>query len=527
MIDNITLENTIIDLAKATKVISFYPEGHPSLQKALNKIAEDISKLCKGDRLEIEVTKDSFIIKNNKINLTNPIIREFLQILFLRRVNKIIFTCSVSGEELYEFLNILNMDINSIFSAGGLETIIDSRNIENIALSERQFKRHNDSKLQKQNAGITFQEGNKENPIFSLDEINLNILDQNLPSTAHTNKEQESDESLWRRIKDALKDIKKNNDIGLYIENLKEVDDILSRNKENFEFLLDIFFYFSVDAKDNNLVFGIKKEAEAFLRDRVNSEKISKLIDIMLSNKNNDVILQQINSIFSVLGASAVDILLERLTTSNDLKERRFIITEITKLGEIAFERVIYYLDDERWYVVRNMLTILGFAGQDKYLPALKKVIDHPDIRVRKELVKTLARMPGKESLRYLRDMLKKEDEEVKQLIIFSLGILKDVDSLPEIIRELNENNNPIIKKEALLAIGRIGTKNAINVLKDFAMKKTFFNKANNKILRLNAIDGLSEIKSEESIKILEKLITDSDIEIREKAFNALQKIRV
>lgn len=91
----------------------------------------------------------------------------------------------------------------------------------------------------------------------------------------------------------------------------------------------------------------------------------------------------------------------------------------------------------------------------------------------------------------------------------------------------MNENNNPLIKKEALLALGRIGNKTAFDILKDFAMKKTFFNKATNKILRLNAIDGLSEIKGEETFKVLEKLIKDSDIEIREKAFNALQKIRV
>lgn len=521
-----SFENIIIDIAKAVKVISFYPEGHPSLLKALNKIAQDISSLCNGERLEIEITKDNFIVKNTKVTITNPLIREFLQTLFLRRVNKIIFTCKVTGDELYDFLSILNMDINAIFSAGGLENILDNRNIENIALSERQFAKHMEIKNQKQKEAST-EQTSEEKPIFSLEDIDFNIVNPNINNTEQSTKQKESDESLWVRIKQALKDIKKNNDVGLYIENLKDVNDIVNRNKENDNLLIDIFYTLSLDAQNNNTIFGIKKEAESFIRDKLNNEKINRLIDVIIANKDNELLLEKVNTIFTILGTTAVDILLDRLTNSNDIKERRFIINEITKLGEKAFERVIYYLEDERWFVVRNMLTILGFAGQEKYLPDLKKLMDHPDVRVRKELVKTLARIPGKESLKYLREMLKKEADDVKHLIIFSLGILKDTASLPDIIKELNENNNPLIKKEALLALGRIGNKTAFDILKDFAMKKTFFNKATNKILRLNAIDGLSEIKGEETFKVLEKLIKDSDIEIREKAFNALQKIRV
>lgn len=196
--------------------------------------------------------------------------------------------------------------------------------------------------------------------------------------------------------------------MGLYIENLKDVNDIVNRNKENDNLLIDIFYTLSLDAQNNNTIFGIKKEAEAFIRDKLNNEKINRLIDVIIANKDNELLLEKVNTIFTILGTTAVDILLDRLTNSNDIKERRFIINEITKLGEKAFERVIYYLEDERWFVVRNMLTILGFAGQEKYLPDLKKLMDHPDVRVRKELVKTLARIPGKESLKYLREMLKK-----------------------------------------------------------------------------------------------------------------------
>ncbi|MCX7990573.1 MAG: HEAT repeat domain-containing protein [Proteobacteria bacterium] len=524
---NITIfENIILDLAKAVKVISFYPEGHPSLNKALNKIASDIGTLCSGDRLEIEIAKDHFLVRNTKVTLTNPLIREFLQTLFLRRVNRIIFNCKVSGEELYDFLNILTMDMNTIFSAGGLENIIDSRNIENIALSERQFAKHMEIKSQK-GVEITSENQTSEKPVFSLDDLNLNVINKNFEGAGKTEKKKETDEELWERIKTALTDIKKNNNAGLYIENLKDIDNIVNRSEENDKLTIDIFHHLSLDAKDTSVVFGIRKEAEAFVRDKLNTKKIKRLIDIMITNQGKDELLNKIHTIISVLGINAVDVILERLTSSNDIKERRFIINEITKLGEKAFERVIYYLDDERWFVVRNMLTILGFAGQEKYLQDLKKLMDHPDVRVRKELVKTLARIPGRESLKYLREMLKKEGDDVKQLVIFSLGILKDEGSLPEIINELSINSNPSIKKEALLAIGRIGNKVAFEVLKDYATKKTFFNKANNKILRLNAIEGLSEIKGQDTEKVLEKLIRDSDIEIREKAFDALQKIRI
>lgn len=524
MINISTVENILLDLSKALKVITFYPEGHPTLNKVLDKVAKDISALCKNDKIEIEITKDHFTVQNSKVNLTNPVMRELLQTLFLRRVNKIIFTCKVSGEELYDFINLLTLDMNAIFSAGGLENIMETRNIENIALSERQFAKHMELKLKKGIEASTKQ--NSEKPIFSLDDLNIDISTQSLPSLQGVKKSEETDEELWERIKKALVDIKKNQDIGLYLENIKDVDTIVNKNKDNDNLMMDIFYTYAFDASDNSLIFGFRKEAETFVKNKLTNELINRLLDIMLLNQNNETIINKIHTIFLVSGVYAIDTILNKLTSSNDIKERRFIINLVTKLGQQAFERVIYFLDDERWYVVRNMLTILGFAGQEKYLNEISKLMDHPDMRVRKELVKTFSRIPGKDSLRYLREMLKKEGDEVKQLVIFSLGILKDESSLPDIINELNQNNNLTIKREALLAIGRIGNNTAFNILKDFATRRTFFNKATNKILRLNAIDSLSEIKGEETKKVLEKLTGDSDTEVREKAFDALQKIR-
>jgi HEAT repeat protein len=47
-------------------------------------------------------------------------------------------------------------------------------------------------------------------------------------------------------------------------------------------------------------------------------------------------------------------------------------------------------LTDSRWYVVRNLIYIMGKLGHEQFVKHLEPISSHQDVRVRKEIVRTL-----------------------------------------------------------------------------------------------------------------------------------------
>jgi len=523
------LESLIIDFAKTLKAVSFYPENHPALVSALEKIASNINAFAKKEPITFEITKDAVITKNARINILQPVLRDFVQTLILRRVNKIIFSSGVDADELYTFMQFLTMEVGNIFSAGGLEVLVENSEIKHIALSETQLMRSLTKK--KKDLSEVLVTGNE---IF---DVNLfDVKEKKEIKNAETSfvrdtieTEKLTIEDTFKKFKLDLSEAKANNDAAKYIEILKNLTNFLNNIDWSafYKNICGLFELLITHTEDKTTLHGIVSEAKKFIFERFNEERLQLFAEILIENVNVDFEVNKIRKIFNFIGEPAVDTLLNLLSSANDIKIRRIILNEITNLGDVAFQKVIHYLSDERWYIVRNMVTILGIFGKKEAVPYLIKVSKHSDPRIRKEVVKALARIQDPKGFEILREMLNYEIEDVKKLIIFSLGIMKDTSSIKSILSVLENENNLSLKKEALVALGRIGQHSIIPILKKYALRKGFFNKAENKTLRLSAIDGLSEVKHPDAVKVLESLLKDRDDDIRDAAFEALQKLKV
>ncbi|MCX7770203.1 MAG: HEAT repeat domain-containing protein [Proteobacteria bacterium] len=524
-----SLDSIIIDFAKTLKAVSFYPESHPALVSALQRIVSNINSFAKKEPLIIEITKEAISTKNTRIPVVQPVLRDLVQTLILRRVNKIIFNHGVDADELYTFMQFLTMEAGNIFSAGGLEVLIENSNIRNIALSETQLSKNLVKKKdEKQDVLVTGTD------IF---DVNLFVPKEEAPvkhaETSYVKetleREKISIEEAFRKFKLDLIESKAKNDSAKYIAILKELTGFLNNLDWGIYFknIIEIIELLIAHIEDKTTLPGISKEAKKFLNERLNEKRLLIFAEILIKNINLEFVANKIRKIFKFIGEPAVEVFLSLLSSANDIKTRKIIINELTQMGDVAFNRVVYHLTDERWYIVRNMVTILGIFGKKEAIPYLLEVSKHSDARIRKEVVKSLARIQDPQAFNILREMLNYETEDVRKLIIFSLGIMKDTNSIKSILSVLENESSISLKKEALVALGRIGHHSILPILKKYATKKGFFNKAENKVLRLSAIDGLSEIKHEDSAKILEKLLKDSDDDIRDAAFEALQKIKL
>ncbi len=90
------------------------------------------------------------------------------------------------------------------------------------------------------------------------------------------------------------------------------------------------------------------------------------------------------------LGEPAVDWLTLTLSESQARMTRQLVAEAIAVRVQEDPARLAPWLDDPRWFVVRNVVHILGWVGGQGVVPMLLKAVRYPDLRVLSEVVTAL-----------------------------------------------------------------------------------------------------------------------------------------
>jgi hypothetical protein len=90
------------------------------------------------------------------------------------------------------------------------------------------------------------------------------------------------------------------------------------------------------------------------------------------------------------LGPAAVRHLLDVLARTENRRMRFRLLDLLAELGPVVARDAAALLSDSRWYVVRNMLLLLRRVGDSRSVLAVRRCVEHPDLRVRLEAIHTL-----------------------------------------------------------------------------------------------------------------------------------------
>ena len=126
------------------------------------------------------------------------------------------------------------------------------------------------------------------------------------------------------------------------------------------------------------------------------------------------------------VGLEAAEPMLDALIVSESRTSRRILIDRLLALGPDIAPFTIQRLEDERWFVTRNMLTLLGELPA---LPAGFNVgvwMQHADARVRREALKILMRDPAVHDRAVCLALTDADDQLVR------LGLTAAAQSCPE-----------------------------------------------------------------------------------------------
>jgi HEAT repeat protein len=224
-------------------------------------------------------------------------------------------------------------------------------------------------------------------------------------------------------------------------------------------------------------------------------------------------------------GADAVEVLLDRLVAAPTVAERRGAFDALRQMTE-GTEQLVHMLDHKEWFVVRNVAELLGELGMEDAVPALARRLDHPDERVRKAVALALAKIGTRSVAEPLHRALRDPAVDVRMQVALGIGGRKSLALAMPLVVAMEEEKDEGVVRELILALGRIGSPDAVQALIKCAQPAGRIFGRKPAALRLAAVEGLRLAGTPAAHGTLEGLADDGDRQVRAAARAAVAQLK-
>lgn len=223
-------------------------------------------------------------------------------------------------------------------------------------------------------------------------------------------------------------------------------------------------------------------------------------------------------------GADSTEILMDLLIQAMTIGERRGYYSAITQMSE-GSEAVMQHLGHHQWYVVRNAADLCGEMGLADAVPELARQLSHPDERVRKAVAEALGKIGTPQAMEPLRQLMSDPSPAVRLKAVANLSG-RGARGMPPVLAELlRTEENTDVQHEALLALGRIATPDALVQLREWAQPGGKLLGRKPLAVRLVAVKALT-LAGPAAVDIMGSLERDEAPEIRAAASAAIAALR-
>lgn len=258
------------------------------------------------------------------------------------------------------------------------------------------------------------------------------------------------------------------------------------------------------------------------------SEKIRVLVEYL--NRAKDVNFEEVTDYLKMLPWQAVDPLVWALGELDHYPARRAVCRALEVQAVDHPDILGKGIESPRWYVVRNVVSILGRIGDIRAFSYFKRAIQHPDLRVRKETVIAAARIESDEAAKFLITALNDQDEKIQTLALREI-VEKKIYIAFEQIRALimnkefkNRSGEQI--REFLAGFAILGGDGAFEHLSKIILNKFQLPSEKNERFKINAIRALGYLANPESTALLNKISSGRNKKLADMARRITNKMK-
>jgi len=422
-------------LIKAKKTLRMYPQNNPIYVKTLEDAYARFNTFFDyKDNLSLKIKQNSISYDSEQIYY-NPGKEDNLALFFFKDgIRELTFKRGLFRDELEEFLKVISLDFDREAVDDDVVTLLWEKDFQNIQYivdeafladaDEEDYGTNAEHEVKEKITDVdnlmrAYADGFKEEDVKSisivpLSDKDLQILVKELEKDVYDKveklisilleiiyqyKEKSELENAFTSLKDAMKYSMKHGNIDVLLNVLKRANDILGDplfTEDSKNYIKMLFLYIGTE------------------------EIISLLTELLDSGIEIDErVFEEFVQFFD---KNAITPLVKFLGELKTIYARKTVINALIILGRKDIPALSRGLDDQRWYVVRNIIYILRKIGDKRAVEYLLKTVRHGDVRVRKEVIKALGELGRREVVQTLRECLNDPDVQVRIASAKSFG---------------------------------------------------------------------------------------------------------
>ncbi|HEX2079130.1 MAG TPA: HEAT repeat domain-containing protein [Longimicrobium sp.] len=500
----------LVDLAKAYALSEFYPLTHPTLTQAVLTLSEAL--LASGEYFQLRLTPGGLMAGGTAAPRSGHVDRLAMR-LWEHSVGSVVLRHDIGSESLARFLSAVALPPRVARAAGGLAAALEAAGAARISI---------DGAWVQPAYALSDGAGSGDGSVRvsgGLDDGGIQLW------SAH---------DMYEQVRDSAVRVE-TEDTGELRRLLRQGSDserltVLSR----LEFLAQYCLTHGMMDRGIGLVQDLRRDAEEMqgrnpttrgmvmlAMHRISTRAVIEELVQRLGKARTEEERAGLRSTLLHIGADTVTPLVRELVAATDVSARRAYRDALVALDHVGVPLLEDMIGDERWFVVRNMVGILGEIRSADAIEHFRRTIEHSDARVRRETILALSKLGGEEAVPLLAKGLNDREASLRGAAALGLGLTKLPVAVGPLLNRLPQENDAEVEVEVVRALGRVGDPRAVPVLAERASGGGFFSRTPGAI-RVEAVRALGEIGGEAAHAVLQRLLRDRNAEVRDAALKAL-----
>ncbi|WP_310601280.1 HEAT repeat domain-containing protein [Desulfobulbus sp.] len=220
----------------------------------------------------------------------------------------------------------------------------------------------------------------------------------------------------------------------------------------------------------------VRSQALAALKHLCSRTVLEKLMQQYLRSESQQ---EAAGNLLVAMGTEAAKFQLQQLISNESRFERKRILALIKQTGNPALSILQAQLrKDQPWYVVRNVIRLLGEIGTPEVFATITPYIGHPDLRVQQEVIAAAGKIGGEDFKDFLLQALHVVDDSLKIKVVNQIATNHD-ERFVRLLTDLLTSARPIpvknkndLQRALCKALGQIGSRRATAALTRVAQSK-------------------------------------------------------
>jgi len=237
-------------------------------------------------------------------------------------------------------------------------------------------------------------------------------------------------------------------------------------------------------------------------------------------------------SVLASLGPQALSPIVDQVKDRGQVELREKALDAFRLAGPAGTQSLVMELEKEnQWYVYRNVLNIIAELRAADALESIYKMVGNSDERIRREAVRTMARIGSRESVPWVQQAASDPSPAVRKTAVRVMGMFNDASVAPFLLDIVGgqgsrgKEEDQGVVEAAVLAIGDLRVDVYVPQLAELLGKGGLFRKGKPDEIRAAACVALGNIGSAAAVPVLQRALKDPAPIVRAAADRALERV--